>query len=123
MSNLDGDDNNDNTDSNDDNDDNNDDDGDCDDEPVIVLRARILRQHRRVVFEHKRVLHPIVADYLLIVLLVSVCFFVSFLIVFRLAFLRLVIIVILDPRQFLFELGQQGEGLLFTTCLDKTKLG
>ena len=125
MSNLDGDndDNDDNDgDNDDDNDDNNDDDGDCDDEPVIVLRARILRQHRRVVLEHKRVFHPIVADYLLIFLLVSLCFFVSFLYIFSLAF-RLVIIVILDPRQFLFELGQEGEGLLFTTCLDKTKLG
>ena len=112
MSNLDGD--------NDDN--NNNDGGDGDDEPVIVLRARVLRQHRRVVLEHKRVFHPIVADYLLIFLLVSLCFFVGFLYVFSLAFLCLVIIVILDPRQFLFELGQEGEGLLFTTCLDKTNL-
>ena len=115
MSNLDGDDNHDNND--DDKDDNNDDDGDCDDEPVIVLRARILGQHRRVVLEHKRVLHPIVADYLLIFLLVSLCFFISFLYVFSLIFLRLIIIVILDPRQFLFKLGQEGESLLFTTCL------
>ena len=103
--------------------DNNDGNGDGDDEPVIVLRARVLRQHRRIVLEHKRVLHPIVADYLLIFLLVSLCFFVGFLYVFSLAFLCLVIIVILDPRQFLFELGQEGEGLLFTTCLDKVKLG
>ena len=93
MSNLDGDDNNDNTDSNDDNDD----DDDSEDEPVVVLRARILCQHWRVVLEHKRVFHPIVADYLLIVLLVSLCFFVGFLNVFSLVFLRLVIIVILDP--------------------------
>ena len=97
MSNLDGDDNND-DDKDDNNNDNNDDDGDCDDEPVIVLRARILGQHRRVVLEHKRVLHPIVADYLLIFLLASLCFFINFLSVFRLIFLRLIIIVILDPR-------------------------
>ena len=99
MSNL----NDDNDDSNDDDKDNNNDDdrdddgGDCDDEPVIVLRARVLRQHRRIVLEHKRVLHPIVTDYLLIFLLVSLCFFVGFLNVFSLAFLCIVVIVILDP--------------------------